>query len=411
MTDTSIIFDPNTGSTTGSESIIPYPTIDPRNEEQLADEALLDAFTLSNGRLNDTTDHNPLAVFARTLSRVGAELLWYANKLPRALAVAYLRLAGVERSLGQKARVELTFSLTGAVTSVYSIPAEFEVRPDSTLLAVGDVDLVFVTLQDLVIPPGNSSGTVTAECTQVGQFGNVPAGILTQFSVPYAFLSEVRNLEAAYGGSDAESLEQVESRALNAIRRRDTLMVKSDYEQAAADLLGDNGRAIAVPLVGPDGAQYQLGAVHVFGLRGDGTLPSESECTDIQGQLSALVPLGTSVYFSPAELVPIEVKAIVQLYDGYNPDSVFDDMRRALQDFLNPASYVEPDYVSIRDVEFVLRNVLGVRRVNSVLLNGIGLDTLLTSQKSLPTLSSVYFEGYASNELIYNYALGEGDAD
>jgi uncharacterized phage protein gp47/JayE len=410
MTDTSI-FDPNTNSTVGETSIIPYPVIDPRNEEQLADEALLDAFTLSEGRLNDTTDHNPLAVFARTLSRLGSEILWYANKLPRALAVAYLRLAGVERSLGQKARVNLTFTLTGAVTSTYTIPAGFEVRPDSTLFVVSGVDLVFTTLSPLVITPGNSSGSVLAECNQTGQFGNVPAGVLTQFSIPYANLAEVRNLEPAYGGSDAETLNQVESRALNAIRRRDTLIVQGDYEQAASDLLGGNGRAIAVPLVGADGQQYQLGSVHVFGVKGDGTLPTESECNDVQGRLAALVPLGTSVYFSPVELIQLDVRVIAQFYDGYDTNVVFENMLQALKNFLNPATYAETDYVSISDLEFVLRNVLGVRRVNSVLLNGIGLDTLLNSVKSLPILHSAYFEGYSSSEIIYNFGFGEGDAD
>ena len=411
MSDTSIVFDPNTQSTQNENSLIPYPVIDPRNEEQLSTEALLDAYTLSGGRLNDTTDHNPLAVFSRTLARIGSEILWYANKIPRSLAVAFLRLANVERSLGQKARVSITFTLTGAVTTTYTIPAGFDIRPDATLFSTDGVDLVFLTLEPLVITPGNSTGTVLAECTKIGSFGNVPANVLTQFTIPYANLDSVRNLTPAFGGSDAETLEQVEKRALSAIRRRDTLIVKSDYEDAAQSFLGGTGRAIALPLVGADGEEYQIGSVHVFGVKGDRTLPTVAECNDIQSRLTELVPLGTSVYFSSAELLPVETRVIAQFYDGYDPNQVFQAMRDAIVDFLNPITYPETDYVSIKDVEFVLRDVLGVRRINSVELNGIGLDVLLTNRKTLPIAISGFFEAYNSAEVIFTYAFGEGDMD
>ncbi|MBW4443075.1 MAG: baseplate J/gp47 family protein [Plectolyngbya sp. WJT66-NPBG17] len=406
MTDTSVTFNPNTNSS-DEGSLIPYPVLDPRNEEELAEESMLDGFNRSGGRLNDTTTHNPLAVFNRTLARLGSEILWYVNKLPRALAVAYLRLAGVQRSLGQRARVELTFILSTAITSSYQIPAGFEVRPDATLLSSNDIDLTFVTLEALVITPGNSSGSVIAECTQVGEIGNVPAGVLTLFTVPYANLSEVRNLEPAFGGSNPESLEQVESRALEAIRRRDTLIVKSDYEQAAVDFLGSGSRAIALPLIGADGITYQIGSVHVFGVRSDQSLPSEAECNDIQARLSGLVPLGTTVYFTPIEFIQIEVKVIVQIFDGFNPEDVFDEMRGALQAFLSPTTYAESDYVNLNDLKFLLRNVLGVRRVNSVVLNGLGQDVLLPNAKSLPQLTGGYFEGFTPDQTLYTYAFGE----
>ncbi len=340
-------FDPTTASEGTEASSIPYPVIDPRNDGQLADEAMLDAYSLSNGALNDTSEHNPLKVFASTLSRLGAEVLWYVNKLPRALAVAFLNLAGVQRSLGQAARVSLRFSLSGAVTTPYSIPIGFEVQPDSSLVNTAS-ELTFRTIETLVILPGQSYGDVLAECTTLGTIGNVPRKTLTRFSIPYANIADVRNLEDAYGGADAESLEQVGSRALTAIRVRDTLISQSDYELTAMSLLGEGSRAIALSSIGADGSQYQIGSVHVFGIKSDRTVPSQAECDDLQNRLSALVPLGTSVYFSAATLVQVDLKVIIQLRDGFDPAQVFTDMQDAISAFIDPATYSEKDYVSLR---------------------------------------------------------------
>lgn len=386
-------------------SIVPSVVIDPRNEDFIAEDALRLIYELSEGALNDTTDHNPATVLNRSLARLCAELLWYANKLPRALVVEFLRLTEVQRSLGQRARTRLRFTLSTALTTTYSIPLNFEVSSEA------NPDIKFTTVKTITFSPGMTSAEVDAVCTVVGSTGNVPVATLTRFNVPYAFLREVTNVVPGFGGSDLESFESVERRALNDIRQRDVCISKIDYETTAESILGNGSRAVAVPLVGGDGVSFQLGSVHVFGLNADGTLPTQAQSDTVQSELANRVPLGSSVYFSPVTLLSLNLRIIGQLNATVNPDVVYNSLRTELYAFLNPLSYSEPGHVVLDDIEFVGRSVVGIKRINAVLINNLGSDVILETPQTLPFIESLYVELINADKTVHRYGFGNGDPD
>ena len=397
------ILDPNTDS-----NLIPLPSIDPRNESELVEGALNVASEVSGGKLSDRSKHGVLRALVEGLAFAGGELLWWINKLPRILVIQMLRLYGVERDYGSKARVELVFTLTASFTQPFSIPKGFEV---TTTTLYASRPLVFRTIEDLTIFPGQIQGKVIAECTDIGVLGNVPAGNLTNFTTPMSFLREVSNPEPAYGGTDTESIDSVEDRTLTALRRRDILISEVDYIDEVEGLLGVGSRVVIIPLLGADKYSKRNGVVHCFGLNPDRSTPTASQSADVVNRLSSKKPLGTIVYFSPIELQSVDVRIIGQSITNVNVDVVSNNIFQSLNDYINPLSFPQQDALYLKDVEFVSRNNDGVRRINSVTLNGVGIDVILDNRYTLPFLRSLYIELFDPDGTQYVFGYGEGDPD
>ncbi|TFI51030.1 hypothetical protein BLD44_028555 [Mastigocladus laminosus UU774] len=388
---------------------INYPVIDPRNEEQLIAQANQRVFTASNGVINEFSDHSPVVALNQGLAFIAAELLWYANKLPEALLYKLIELSGFTENLGTKATATLRFTLSINPTTTFTIPAGFEVLTNELYT---NEQLTFVTLEPVVILPGNTFADVQAECETIGTVGNVPARTINVFNVPYAYLSSIDNAEPAIGGTDAEDSAATIERALANIRRRNTLFSLVDYEEYAEELLGLGSRAVAVPLLAKDKETYQLGSVHVFVVNADGSLPSQAKCSEIESTMSRLVPVTTSVYVSPVELVPVELKVIVTIADTATPQTVSDEIYNTLADFVDPTTYPAIDNVGINELEYVIRssNPTEILNVGNVTINGNGTDLLLPNDYKLPLLDSVYVE-LISNGTVYDFGYGQGSVD
>lgn len=78
-----------------------YPIIDPRNEEELVTRANNIVLQKSNGLINDFSENSPVTALNQGLSFIGAEILWYVNKLPEALSLKFLEYSGYDRNVGK----------------------------------------------------------------------------------------------------------------------------------------------------------------------------------------------------------------------------------------------------------------------------------------------------------------------
>ena len=63
----------------------------------------------SGGQLTDFTPASPLAAISEGQGFAQAELLYYLNSLPEAVTVQWLRNLGIQRRIGSRALVEVTF--------------------------------------------------------------------------------------------------------------------------------------------------------------------------------------------------------------------------------------------------------------------------------------------------------------
>ncbi len=387
-----------------AENTIPLDSviIDERSEEIIAQQARVRVFNESGSTLNDFSENSPLAALIQGQAFAAAELLYYVNKLPLALVIDFLKVTGVERNLGTKAKVTLTFTIAAPQSVPFNIPQGFEVVDDSGVYS-------FLTDNLLQIPVGLISGSVTATAEEVGSVYNSPAYSITNITQPLAFLTGVTNTEAASGGTDLEEVADTITRALNQIRLRN-LVSANDYEQAAEALLGNGSVAKAIGLLGKDKTTRELGAVHLFLLNADGQPANSAQLSYIKSQLSESLQLGTSLYTSPMEQINISGEMIARLVVGVDPEEAFTILWEAYQEYLNPTSYSLGQDLILNEVEYTLRNTGVISEINYLILNGNTLNIPLVNEYTLPSAYSLFMQLVGVNGVRFDKLLGAGES-
>lgn len=384
-----------------ADIILTSITLDPSNETDLVENCKLKVYNASGGLLNDFTENSPVTALIQGQAFAGAELLYYVNQLPLALVIDFLKIAGVTRSSGTKAQTTLTFSISSPQSVVFTIPEGFEVVDSQGTLS-------FFTDAPLVIPPGLVSGSVTATAEDVGSQYNIAAYTITGVTQPLAYLSGVTNTEAASGGSDLESEASAISRGLTQIRLS-SLVSKTDYEQAAETLLGDGSVCIAIGLLAADKTTTELGAVHLFLLNANGDPANDAQINYVKSQLANRIQLGTALYASPVELLPIIAELQFNLSPGINPQVAFDTLWGAYQDFLNPATYPLSTDVLFYDLAYALRNTGVIYGGGTLVLNNSPTNIPMPNAYTLPTAFSLFMQLVDKDGIVYTALRGEGE--
>ncbi len=391
--------------TTQFEPLI-APALDPRNERQLTELAIDRIYTKSNYQINDFSPGNPTRALIEGQAFAGAELLFYANKLPEAFLIKFLQLAGIQRRLGAASQAIIQFQLQQALPNAFIVPANF---PVYGRFATSQVQ--FRTNEMLVIPTGQTVGEVAATCTTLGSIGNVEAGALTRVGQPLAFLKSATNPDPASGGIDAETLNQVKLRGFQAIRRRSALVSATDYADLARTYLGPSAPVRVVPGVG-DALLPMPSAVHIFGLAEDGGALNPAQIAGLQALLRDRSPLvaANRVFVSSLERVDVVVEAIAQILPTANPLLVARDIYERIGGYLSPASFAGP-VVLVSEVEYRARRSAGLEFVRSIRLK-IANSTLASTDIPLahpwqvPNLLGAIVTLTTDTD-SYAYALGE----
>jgi hypothetical protein len=364
-------------------------------------------FAASNGRINDFAAGSPTLALIEGQAFAGAELLYYANQLPEAFAIAFLRIAGIQQRLGTFARVTLQFRLTTPLTTPYTIPQGYQVKATNGLVA-------FVTDQPLTISAGDIAGTVAATATVTGTVGNVGAFSLRTLTQPLAYLAGVDNLEAATGGTEAETPDEVKERAFAAIRRRGLVSV-DDYDQEAKAILGPGAIAQTIGNLSADRVSSERGAIHVFVLNQGGQPVSAAQLAVLQQQLQTKSHVSTTVAVSEIHVDPVELSIICGLTQGSNPQTTAEAIWAELGRYLSPGRLPIGQSIILKELEFLARQQRGVEYVQS-LTCGPHLGELRGTNYALPY-------AYAAADLVaarvtlvdgstnYTYSFGLGDPD
>lgn len=381
------------------------PTLDPRTEASLVEYALDRVYTASGGTLNSFAASSPARALIEGQAFAGAELLYYLNQLPEAMALAYLQIAGIQQILGTSATVTLTFTLTAPLTTAYTVPIGYEVSTPGGLR--------FTTNTNLVISAGNISGTVAATAAAIGSTYNVGSYTITRLSQPLAFLAAVTNAEAATGGTDGETLDQTKSRAFAAIRRRG-LVSADDYEEETRSILGPGSIAKAIGNLAADKVSTRAGSVHVFCLNPDAQALSTAQLTSVQAALESKSNLTVAVYVSNVDVQDITVRVVAKLPAGQNPQTLADDIHDKLSEYLKPGNLPLGETILVKELEYRVR-LSGVETVQSVILG-------LAGQSQLATNLALPYAYSAANMLdllvelvdganLFSYPYGQGDPD
>lgn len=377
---------------------IPRIILDPENEEEVIRQAYERIQAASDNTLTDFSAGSPIAALIEGQAFVYAELLWFLNRLPEALALEVLRLSGVSRSPGTKARGRLHFLLSAPISSDFILSQGFLVPYKES---------GYVTTEALVIPAGSLEGSASIEAVSEGRAYNAPGFAIAGGGQGMSYLQSVYNPDPITGGSDLEPLDELLRRSQRALRTRNVLVTAEDYESKAEELLGYGSRATVFPLIAADRITEKAGNVHVFLAGVDGKPPSTETCQTIQRDLKALSFAGASVWVSPVALSPVTVDAVVrvpQLSQG-----IADDCYRVVADYLSPLQFPLGSSIRIKELEYLVRSVQEVKEVVTLLINSQAVNIPMPNKYTTPELETLALTLVDSRGLSQTYYLGMTD--
>jgi hypothetical protein len=354
---------------------VPKIVLDPRNDAELLAQAYIRVTNASGGRITANQPGSALMALLEGQTYLTAELLWYLNKLPEALALEVLRLTGITRITGSKAYGSLLVTLTNVLGNAF-------------ILSSGTVLGQYVTTQDLVIVSGGVQGSVQVEAINAGSQGNAKAYSIRLGSIT-TYVQDVFNNAPIIGGSDLEPVEAYLDRVQRGLRLRSTLVSEEDYNIAAVELAG--GQTIAVantfPLISGDKVTKATGNVHTFLAYLDYSIPSVDTLYAIKSTMQARCYIGSSVWVSNATYFPVSLDIVVAT--SSLSDQIADDIYAALLKYVNPARYLIGSTLSINECEYITRGVVGVNRVTTLFINNSGLDAGMPAFYAYPLLDTV----------------------
>ena len=204
--------------------------LDPRNTPALVRDMQTKVFLESGGQLNDFSPASPLSALVEGQAYAQSELLYYLNALPEAYTLQWLRQLGIQRSIGAKAIVEVTFTKVPNFNRTVIIPS------GTTLLTSNR--LRFILKDEVRIGDSITTSTGLATAEKWGTEYNVSSQSIEKINVNILGLGSVTNNTSAQGGKNLESIESMKSKAFSLIRRRG-LITAEDYENEIASLTSD----------------------------------------------------------------------------------------------------------------------------------------------------------------------------
>ena len=177
----------------------------------------------------------------------------------------------VERLQDSRAVTTIRFTLAQSLGDDYTIPANFEVTNGV---------VTFATDKELIIPAGKMTGDVSATCTTAGTAGNdYLAGQVSTIVRPLTFLASAQNITITSGGAGAEADPEYADRIRLAPNSFSVAGPTKAYEYHTYSV---SSAIIDVSVTSPTS-----GAVKIYPLLENGTLPSAEVLDQIEAYLSS----------------------------------------------------------------------------------------------------------------------------
>jgi hypothetical protein len=333
--------------------------LDSRNTEALVRAIQTRMYLESGGQLNDFTPSSPLSAISEGQAFAQAELLYYLNNLPEAFSLQWLRQLGVQRKIGSRALVDVTF---------YKVPGYQRplIIPKGTKL-VASGGQVFVTLEEVRVLESQFSASVSCQSERWGQAYNVGAGEINKIERNFAGLEFLRNESSAVGGTDTESVSQMKQRAFEVLSRRN-LTTSADFENEVRTLVPETSIVKVLTYEERNNLSEAFsGNVVICVGDQDGGALSSSNLSYLVSSMKPRVTIGTNISFISPDVVPVDLR--VQLY--YDPatteggaDFLASQVLEAMRTYLDPQNLSLGSDLSYQDMLKILYSFDFVDSVN-----------------------------------------------
>lgn len=274
-------------------------------------------------------------------------------------------LVGVTRLSASGASCTLQFNLISGHLAV--------VIPLGTRVASSDGSVIFATDDDVTIPVGTDTVTVSATCSTTGTAGNGYAiGNISTLQDPYAFISSVSNTDATAGGADEETDSELIARVKLA---PSTFSVAGSTNAYIYWAKTANSSIIDVNIMTyNEDNTIPYGTVKVYPLITDGQPSTSSINDEIKAVLTSekIRPLtDTVVVESPSQINYAVVADIAKTKDG-------------LASLTNSLTTIIREYASARSLELGL-DVVNSKMASLCMIDGVysAIITIVPESASL----------------------------
>lgn len=349
----------------------------------------------SGGELNDFTPASPLAAISEGQAFAQAELLYYLNNLPEAFSLQWLRQLGIQRRIGARALVDITFYKVPGYNRVVVIPSGTRVFANN--------GLSYTLLEEVRILESEDSVTAICRSEKWGSIYNVGEGEINKIEKSFIGLDFLRNNSAATGGKDLESINAMKQRAFEVLSRRN-LTTSLDFENEVS-VLAPEASLIKVLTYEE---RYQLSSAlsgNIVICAGDenGRELSETTLQYVIESIRNRVTLGTNISIIPPEIIPVDV--VIEVY--YNPneisgniDSRSNQILVALQEYINPINLSLGSNLSYQDT---LRKIYEFDFIKNI--NTLDIKLMLKDSTVLEGLCAGFVgeESETLNKCLYSY--------
>lgn len=306
-----------------------------------------------------------------TVATVVVELVYAVNRIPGTVLETLLRLYGLTRSLGTPPTVTVEVRAVDALG--HTIPAGTRLRLD---LELGLEPVTFTLDADLVIAPGDTTGTASATGTAGTPNANgVPAGatLIILDAVPAITATTVTDVAGGSGPEDGASFLE---RAVPILGRLTDTLVLPDHFTARALEVPPVYRARTLNLYDADTDTADVtGHVTVAVLAAGGNDLTGPQLAALDAILEAQALASLNIHVVNATVTDVNAWAVITVLPGHDPDTVVADVATALTTYLNPDTWGWSDTVRRNELISVADRVDGVDYVVDV-LDGPGGDPI-----------------------------------
>jgi uncharacterized phage protein gp47/JayE len=349
----------------------------------------------SGGELNDFTPASPLAAISEGQAFAQSELLYYLNNLPEAFSLQWLRQLGIQRRIGAKALVDITFYKVPGYSKVVIIPQGTKVYSNS--------GLEYELLKEVRILESEDSKTIICRSSKWGSIYNAGEGEINKIERAFVGLESLRNNDSATGGKDLESINSMKQRAFEVLSRRN-LTTATDFENEVITLAPE---ASLVKVLTYE-ERYQLSSAlsgNIVICMGDenGNPLSDTTLQYVIESIKNRVTLGTNISIITPEIVPIDL--VIEVY--YDPTEITGntDLRASqilgtIQEYINPINLSLGSDLSYQDL---LRKIYEYSYVKSV--NTLDMKLMIKDSANLEGLCAGFSgeEDEILSKCNYNY--------
>nr|DAF51919.1 MAG TPA: Baseplate J like protein [Siphoviridae sp. ctOb14] len=324
----------------------------PRSEEEIKTDMLK---TISDD-LDKSGNHfidNALSAAALEFTNMYIALEYLKGKFDvnnlegEELAKFIYQRTGIERKPATYASADIVIS------------GEKGVKISKGTLASAD-DVIFTTLDDAIIPDAGSV-TVKVQAAEQGSQGNAAANSINQMPISTPGVIDIYNPDAATGGYDAESDNELRQRYYERVRTPATSGNKYHYLAWAKEVLGV-GDAKVIPLW--NGA----GTVKVIIVDSNRQPATEELRQEVYEHIEEERPIGADVTVVSATAKNITIAASVNLADGYKIQEVQEEFSDRIEEYRQDIAFKD-SYISYTAIGNILFSTSGVLDYNDLKLN------------------------------------------